>query len=126
MLFVVVLVGLLLWMKSRSEGGVVSPRDLTIFYSIFVMLQFWNIFNARRFGDSRSAFSGLGDNMLFVIIAISIFAGQVLIVQFGGTVFRTVPLSLMDWLMVVGCTAPVMLIGECGRLIRRSRRGSAV
>lgn len=123
--FVVVLVGLLLWMKSRSENGVVSARDLTIFYSIFVMLQFWNIFNARRFGDARSAFSGLGQNKLFVLIAISIFAGQVLIVQFGGSVFRTEPLAFMDWVMIVGCTAPVMLLGEIGRLLRRGSRASA-
>jgi P-type Ca2+ transporter type 2C len=119
MLFVAVLVGLLLWMKSRSEGGVVSTRDLTLFYSIFVMLQFWNIFNARRFGSDRSAFAGLVENRLFVIIALAIAAGQVLIVQFGGEVFRTEPLGFVDWLVVFGCTAPVMLIGEAGRMLRR-------
>jgi Ca2+-transporting ATPase len=118
-LFVIVLVGLLLWMKSRSESGVVSTRDLTIFYSVFVMLQFWNIFNARRFGSVRSAFAGLGENKLFVIIAVAIMIGQILIVQFGGDVFRTEPLGVIDWVMVIGCTAPVMLVGEAGRLLRR-------
>jgi Ca2+-transporting ATPase len=117
--FVVVLVGLLLWMKSRSESGVVSARDLTIFYSVFVMLQFWNIFNARRFGSVRSAFAGLGENKLFVIIVVAIAVGTILIVQFGGEVFRTEPLGVIDWIMVIGCTAPVMLIGEVSRMMRR-------
>lgn len=119
-LFVLVLVGMLVWMQGRSEGGIVSLRDLTVFYSVFVLLQFWNLFNARRFGDTRSAFTGLGENKLFLFIALAILGGQVLTVQFGGAVFRTEPLSLFDWILIVACTSPVMLLGEMSRLARRS------
>lgn len=119
--FVVVLGGLLLWMKSKSESGEISPKNLTIFFCVFVMLQFWNIFNARRFGGFRSAFSGLLENPLFVIITVAILAGQIVIVQFGGTFFKTVPLSLEDWLLISACTSPVIFIGEIGRFLGRSK-----
>ena len=119
-LFVVVLVSLLVWMQGKSES--ISQRDLTIFYCVFVLLQFWNLFNARRFGDTRSAFSSLGDNKLFLIIALAILVGQIFIVHFGGSVFRTSPLSLSDWLIVIGSTSPVMLIGETARWLKRSER----
>lgn len=118
--FVVVLGGLLLWMKSKSESGEISPKNLTIFFCVFVMLQFWNIFNARRFGGFRSAFSGLLENPLFMIITVAILAGQIVIVQFGGTFFKTVPLSLEDWLLISACTSPVIFIGEIGRFLGRS------
>lgn len=117
--FVVVLGGLLLWMKSKSESGEISTKNLTIFFCVFVMLQFWNIFNARRFGGFRSAFSGLLENPLFMIITVAILAGQIVIVQFGGTFFKTVPLSLEDWLLISACTSPVIFIGEIGRFINR-------
>jgi Ca2+-transporting ATPase len=113
---------MLLWMQGRGGEAGVSARDLTIFYSVFVMLQFWNLFNARRFGDSRSAFAGLGDNKLFLLIALAIVAGQVLIAQFGGAIFRTEPLSAVDWAWIIGATSPVMLIGELSRLSRRASR----
>lgn len=119
--FVVVLGGLLLWMKSKSESGEISPKNLTIFFCVFVMLQFWNIFNARRFGGFRSAFSGLLENPLFMIITVAILAGQIVIVQFGGTFFKTVPLSLEDWLLISACTSPVIFIGEIGRFLGRSK-----
>jgi Ca2+-transporting ATPase len=118
-LFVVILVAMLLWMQGRGGEAGVSARDLTIFYSVFVMLQFWNLFNARRFGDSRSAFTGLSENRLFLLIAVAIVAGQVLIVQFGGGIFRTEPLSAVDWAWIIGATSPVMIIGEVARLSRR-------
>jgi Ca2+-transporting ATPase len=118
-LFVVILVAMLLWMQGRGGEAGVSARDLTIFYSVFVMLQFWNLFNARRFGDSRSAFTGLSENRLFLVIAVAIVAGQVLIVQFGGGIFRTEPLSVVDWAWIIGVTSPVMIVGEVARLSRR-------
>lgn len=121
--FVVVLLTMLLWMKSNAEGGQVTAHDLTVFYCVFVMLQFWNIFNARRFGSVKSAFSEFAENKLFVIIAVVIFVGQIVIVQFGGAVFKTVPLSLADWLIVIGCTSPVLLCGEAVRAVKRGRAG---
>ena len=86
--------------------------SLTEFFTIFVMLQFWNLFNARVFGQDRSIFNGLLSNPAFIGICLVIFIGQILIVQFGGNVFRTEPLSIETWLEIVGLTAIVPVCRE--------------
>jgi Ca2+-transporting ATPase len=122
MAFVVVLVGYLLHI--RRTGVVLSDdvpsRELTILFVLFVMLQFWNLFNARTLGLKGSALSGFWKNSGFLLIVTAIFVGTVLMVQFGGNVFRTVPLSLWDWVVLVAGTSLVLWIGELGRLYRRS------
>lgn len=84
----------------------------TEFFTIFVMLQFWNLFNARVFGQNRSIFNGLGSNLAFIGICLVIFVGQILIVQFGGNVFRTEPLDFETWLKIIGITAVVPVVRE--------------
>ena len=84
----------------------------TEFFTIFVLLQFWNLFNTRVFGQNRSIFNGLGKNLAFIGICLVIFVGQVLIVQFGGDVFRTEPLDFDTWLKIIGITAIVPVIRE--------------
>ncbi len=118
--FLVVLVGLLVQMK---EGGV-TDYELSVLFTVFVMLQFWNLFNARCLGRTHSAFSGLLFNKGFLVIAVAIFVGQVLIIQFGGKVFRTVPISPKDWLIIVGATSTVLWMGEAKRLLARWRMDS--
>lgn len=86
--------------------------SLTEFFTIFVMLQFWNLFNARVFGQDRSIFNGLLSNPAFIGICLVIFIGQILIVQFGGDVFRTEPLNIETWLEIVGLTAIVPVCRE--------------
>ena len=86
--------------------------NLTQFFTIFVMLQWWNLFNARVFGQDRSIFDGLGQNWAFTGIALVILLGQCLIVQFGGEMFRTEPLSLAQWLYIIGGTSLVAVFGE--------------
>ena len=116
--FIALLVGILLFIQ---EEGDVSTYNLTVFFSIFVMLQFWNMFNAKCLGLSHSAFRKISENKGFVTMAIAIIVGQILIVQFGGTIFRTEPLSLNDWLMIIGGTSLVLWIGELVRAIKRGR-----
>jgi Ca2+-transporting ATPase len=103
----------------RSGSALISRYELSLFFTIFVLLQFWNLFNARCLGLTRSAFSGLGENRSFLLIAAAIFVGQVLIVQFGGEVFRTVPLSLYHWVLITVATSLVLWIGETFRLKSR-------
>jgi Ca2+-transporting ATPase len=99
------------------EDGNITAYELSLFFAVFVMLQFWNLFNARCLGLSQSAFTGLSRNKAFVAIAITIFVGQILIIQFGGSIFRTIPLSFMDWVRVVVGTSIVLVIGELWRLM---------
>jgi Ca2+-transporting ATPase len=116
--FLVVLIGFLLFLR---RDGAVDARELSLFFSVFVLLQFWNLFNARSLGRVKSALSGLFANKAFLVIAVVILLGQIAIVQFGGAAFRTEPLSWMTWLMVVLVTSPVLLIGECWRWVQRQR-----
>jgi len=92
---------------------------MTLFFTIFVMLQFWNMFNAKAFATGRSAFKGLSKSTGFVISAIVILVGQFMIVEFGGEIFRTVPLSVREWILVIGSTSLILWIGEIKRVIRR-------
>lgn len=116
--FLVVLLGLLLWAK---VDGTVSEYNLSVFFTVFVMLQFWNLFNVRCFGTNRSAFVGIFQNKSFVFIAAAILLGQIVIVQYGGRFFRTVPLSLSHWLIIGGATFGVLLVGEVKRYILRRK-----
>jgi Ca2+-transporting ATPase len=118
--FVIILVCVLLFFKNRGEllsDG--ASRGGTIFFTLFVLLQFWNLFNARCFGRSQSAFQGLGANPSFLTIAVAIIGGQILIVQFGGEAFRTVPLNLIDWIFLLGVSSIVLLVGETIRFFQK-------
>ena len=119
--FLAVFIGMLFFMKHNTRPGeaLLSPRELSIFFSVFVMMQFWNLFNARCLGSSRSAFSGLLNNKMFLLIAAVIFIGQVLVVQFGGKVFRAIPLRLTDWIFITLATSVVLIAGEIFRYFKR-------
>lgn len=93
-----------------------SPYDHSAFFTIFVMMQFWNMLNAKAFLTGRSAFSQLWQSREFLFVASMIFVGQVLIVQFGGRMFNTVPLSLFHWVVITACTSLVFLFGEVWRM----------
>ncbi|MDE6301762.1 MAG: calcium-translocating P-type ATPase, PMCA-type [Muribaculaceae bacterium] len=97
-----------------------SDYELSLFFTIFVFLQFWNMFNARAFGTGRSAFH-FKDCGGFVLIALIILFGQILIVSVGGDFFNVEPLKFTDWIIIIAGTSPVLLIGELLRLFGKSR-----
>ena len=116
LLFFGLMFGLLYYFE-RVAG--VSEEELTVFFTIFVMLQWWNLFNAKSLGSRRSAFHKfLSDRGLLFVLFI-ILAGQWLIVELGGKMFRTVPLDIETWLWIILGTSPVMIVGEIVRRIRR-------
>ncbi len=96
-----------------------TPHDLSWFFSFFVMLQFWNMFNAKAFMEGRSAFANLKESKSFLFVALLILIGQYLIVTFGGEMFNVVPLSLKDWGIIIGSSSLVLWIGEIARGISR-------
>lgn len=103
----------------NQSAGDLHVHELSIFFTTFVMLQFWNLFNAKSFGSNHSAFHAFThDNGLLLVLAI-ILGGQWIIVTFGGKMFRTDPLSLQEWLVIIAATSPVMWIGEIWRGIKR-------
>ena len=103
------------------DNGVLTPYELSLFFTIFVFLQFWNMFNARAFATGRSAFH-FKDCGGFGLIALLILGGQILIVTFGGEFFNVIPLGIIDWLIIVGGTSIVLWIGELIRLFTPKKK----
>ncbi|SHF20344.1 calcium-translocating P-type ATPase, PMCA-type [Dysgonomonas macrotermitis] len=126
-LFVIVLMGMLFYFNNPvnldSFFGYVDGDKfkyfLSYFFTVFVILQFWNMFNAKAFGTGKSAFAGMGQSLGFISVACIILVGQILIVTFGGDVFRTVPLQIKDWLIILGVTSVVLWVGEFFRLFSK-------
>ena len=116
-IFLVVLMGMLWYYNHTPEG--MTVRDLTVFFTFFVMLQFWNLFNARVFGTNHSAFNHIAKSYGMELIVLAIIVGQVLIVQYGGAVFRTEPLDWMTWLQIVALSSCVLWVGEIYRGVKR-------
>ena len=114
--FVVILMGVLYYFHAQTG---LTPHDLSWFFSFFVMLQFWNMFNAKAFMEGRSAFANLKESKSFLFVALLIIIGQYLIVTFGGEMFSVVPLSLKDWGVIIGLSSLVLWIGEIARGISR-------
>ena len=114
--FVVILMSVLYYFHAQTG---LTPHDLSWFFSFFVMLQFWNMFNAKAFMEGRSAFANLKESKSFLFVALLIIIGQYLIVTFGGEMFNVVPLSLKDWGIIIGSTSLVLWVGEIARGIGR-------
>lgn len=96
-----------------------STYEHSLYFTIFVMLQFWNMFNAKAFMTGKSAFKGLASSTWFISIACIILFGQILIVEFGGLMFNVTPLSGSDWILIIVATSVVLWIGELIRLFKR-------
>lgn len=107
-------------MKMSAENSGFTPYELSLFFTIFVFLQFWNMFNARAFATGRSAFH-FKDCKGFLTIAALILVGQILIVTFGGKFFQVEPLRLDDWAIIIVGTSPVLLFGELLRWFKKIR-----
>ncbi len=134
-LFFVFLVGLLYYLEhtplesltqvGHLDIGVntgLTATELTIFFTTFVFLQFWNIFNARAFETRRTAFH-FGGCSSFLTIAALIFVGQIAIVEIGGQFFNVTGLSFVNWVIIIGVTSLVLWIGELSRATRRGLDG---
>ena len=116
--FFLVMFALLVYCERRGKGGV-DVHELTMFFTTFVMIQFWNLFNAKALGSNRTAFRYfLKDKGMILVLAL-ILVGQWIIVTFGGEMFRTVPLSVTEWAAIIGGTSIVLWAGEIYRAFKR-------
>ena len=104
----------MLWYFERVAS--VDAVELTIFFTLFVLMQWWNLFNARMLGSNHSAFRRLWACRGFLLVLAIVLVGQWLIVTFGGQMFRTVPLSWQTWLWMFAVTSPVLWAGELYRM----------
>ena len=117
-IFVTVQVALLMWL---SHDGDLTTYGQSEFFTFFVMLQFWNMFNAKAYLSGSSAFKGLWENKSFLFVCLVILLGQFLIVTFGGEMFNVVPLSFESWAVIIASTSIVLWIGELLRLLGKKR-----
>jgi len=101
-----------------SPGNGLSAYELSLFFTIFVMLQFWNMFNAKAFMSGKSAFTSLSQSKGFLSVALVILVGQWLIVTVGGEMFNVTALKLVDWGIIIGSTSLVLWVREIMRLFR--------
>lgn len=115
--------GLLLYYEYDSDPGI-QLHELTIFFTVFVMLQFWNLFNAKSLGSYHSAFRHFFLDRGLILVLLIILGGQWIIVTFGGKMFRTEPLSAVEWLLIIASTSVVLWAGELWRWSKR--RGNKV
>jgi Ca2+-transporting ATPase len=99
-----------------------SRYELSVFFTIFVMLQFWNLFNAKAFLTGKSAFSGLSSCRGFLLIVILIFLGQIGIITFGGQMFNVEQITPLHWLYIITGTSAILIVGEVARAIKVSSR----
>jgi len=109
--------------KHVSHG--IDAKELSMLFTIFVFMQFWNIFNARAYHTDDSALKGLLRKELrrgFIFTVLIIFIGQILIVNFGGEMFNVVPLPFGDWLRIIIGTSLILWLGEVERWVKRSRK----
>lgn len=95
-----------------------TAYELSLFFTFFVFLQFWNMFNARAFGTGRSALH-LKECSGFLTIAFVILVGQFVIVTCGYGFFNVVPLRWSDWLIIISGTSIVFWAGELFRVMHR-------
>jgi Ca2+-transporting ATPase len=107
----------LLWYFEQGAG--MDDIKLTVFFTIFVMLQWWNLFNARTLGSCHSAFRRIWACRGFLLVLLFVIVGQWAIVTFGGRMFRTVPLSFNTWVAIIGGTSLVLWVGEIYRFLKR-------
>ncbi|MDR2809566.1 MAG: calcium-translocating P-type ATPase, PMCA-type [Tannerellaceae bacterium] len=105
-----------------DRGNGLTPYELSLFFTTFVMLQFWNMFNAKAFMSGKSAFAILSKCGGFLSIAAVILLGQWLIVTIGGEMFQVVPLHLSDWGIIIGSTSLVLWAGEMARILSVFRK----
>jgi len=122
LIFVVLLIGILIYFQ--QDG--LTPYELSLFFTLFVMFQFWNMFNAKAFGSNKSALSEFKDSKAFLLVALLIIIGQYFIITFGGQMFSVVPLAWKDWGIIIGVTSIVLWVGELIRLIDRLRTRAEV
>ena len=106
-----------LGIETYGEKGI-DPRELTWFFTTFVMMQVWNLFNAKAVNSRHSAMHRIYAEKWMMVIIGCIVIGQWAIVTWGGEMFRCVPMSWQEWVIIILATSPVLIIGEIYRWIK--------
>ncbi|QUH21965.1 cation-translocating P-type ATPase [Alkaliphilus sp. B6464] len=114
------MVGMLIFLLVARPFGDPSneTQQLTITFTTFVMFQIFNAFNSREFGTD-SVFKNLFHNKIMLVTIFATFLIQVAVTQFGGSIFKTVPLDLVTWIRIVGFSSTIIIFGELVKVVRK-------
>ena len=93
-----------------GSSGEFTPYELSMFFTIFVFFQIWNLFNAKAFDSGHTAFFNVKGSKVFFTVVIGIILGQYAIVTLGGQMFSVVPLAWIDWAYIVVLTSAIMIV----------------
>ncbi len=103
------IIGGMLQIATGFLGGTTAAEINTVFFAAFIIAAVWNGINCRALDGKMPAFFR-GNPTFFVVMGVIVLA-QILIIQYGGMIFGTVPLSLHQWIVIVIATASVLVIG---------------
>jgi Ca2+-transporting ATPase len=134
--FVAVMVAILILMEApyrwwtgdsprSTEFPELTLRQVSIFFTVYVFFQVWNEINCRSLTPEISGLVGLTRNLVFLAVLAVVVLGQMVIVTFGGAVFKVEPLSAIDWLAIAAGTASVLVFAEVTRRVRMISSGKA-
>ena len=107
------------YFRFENIPDALSAYELTIFFTVFVMFQFWNMFNAKAFATNGSALNRMLQCRSFLGVAAIILLGQIVIVTIGGPMFGVTPLSVQDWIYIIAATSFILWLGELYRLVKK-------
>jgi Ca2+-transporting ATPase len=96
-------------MSTGFLGGTTPAEVSTVFFAAFVIAHVWNGINCRAMDGTMPPF--FQGNPTFFVVMGMIVATQVLIVQYGGVLFNTVPLSIEQWTRIFLMSASVLVVG---------------
>jgi Ca2+-transporting ATPase len=99
----------ILQMATGFLGGTTPAEISTVFFAAFIIAVVWNGINCRALDGKMPPFFKGNPTFFFVMGAIVVL--QIIIVQLGGSIFNTVPLSLEQWVKIIGGTASILIIG---------------
>ncbi|MES1911506.1 MAG: hypothetical protein MHM6MM_003926 [Cercozoa sp. M6MM] len=107
----------------RAGGHSAVSLHFTVVFNVFVLMQLFNLVNARLLNNDMNPFQDFFHNPLYTIIFVACFAAQFLIVEFGGAPVRVVSLITHEdakwwhWLACLGLGALSLPMGLLLRLI---------
>ena len=99
-------------------NGEFTPVELSMFFSVFVFFQIWNLFNAKAFKSGHTAFFNIKGSKVFFMVVVGIIIGQIAIVTFGGKMFSVVPLTLENWAYIFATTSLIMIVPAILKIIQ--------
>ncbi|WP_099203841.1 calcium-translocating P-type ATPase, PMCA-type [Scatolibacter rhodanostii] len=101
--------------------GAAEEETTTVLFTLFALFQLFNAFNCREL-HTTSIFKHLLKNRIMLIVISITFILQILIIQFAGAFFGTVPLELAMWVKLLALSFSAIILSEIVKLVLRKKQ----